>query len=81
MSQRTIEQLQMQLEDGNPLISGPTLWRSLGFSNGASFRQAKARGQLGVNIFRIPNRRGNFAFTQDVIGWLDQLSKTHSKKG
>lgn len=33
-------------------------------------RQAKRRGQLQIETFRIPNRRGLFAFTSDVSNWL-----------
>lgn len=63
------------LKNSGPLLTGEKLWRSLGFSSSAAFRQAKMRGQIEIRIFRIPNRRGNFAYTQDVIAWLYGLER------
>ncbi|WP_435416755.1 hypothetical protein WAB17_07595 [Parerythrobacter aurantius] len=53
-----------------PLIGNSDLARALGFQNTAAMRQAKRRGQLQIETFRIPNRRGLFAFTSEVSKWL-----------
>lgn len=57
-----------------PLMSGRALWRALGFTSAAAFRQAKLRRRLSVRVFSLPERRGTFAFTQDVEGWLNALA-------
>lgn len=61
------------VEQSGPLLSGKALWQALGFSGSPAFRQAKARGQLDVRVFKLPGRRGTFAFTSDVAEWLRKL--------
>jgi hypothetical protein len=56
-----------------PLLPTDALWRALQFPSSAAFRQAKARGRLHVKVFKIPGRRGTFAFTEDVAEWLRNL--------
>lgn len=56
-----------------PLVGGSDLARLLGFQTVAALRQAELRKTLGVKTFGIENRRGRFAFTQDVSTWLAQL--------
>ncbi len=56
-------------------MTNPHLWRALGFLSAAAFRQEKARGTVGVRIFKIPHRRGSFAFTQEVEQWIANLEK------
>lgn len=63
------------LEDNGPLISGRDLWISMGFSNAAAFRQAKAQWRLTIPVFSLPNRRGTYAFTQHVAGWLKNIAE------
>ena len=63
------------LKSSGPLLTRDDLWRTLGFVSSAAFRQAKARGQLGVKVFKVPERRGTFAFTSDVADWLRKLDK------
>ena len=58
-----------------PLMTGKTLWNSLGFSNYAAFRQAQTAGRLDVDVFSLPKRRGLFARTRDIAKWLDSLEK------
>lgn len=58
-----------------PLMTGKVLWRSLGFSNNEAFRQAKTAGRLDVDVFTLPKRRGLFAHTKDIAGWLDNIQK------
>lgn len=56
-----------------PLMSGAALWRSLGFRSAAAFRKARSRDQVSVHVFRVPDRRGAYAFTRDVAEWLTDL--------
>ena len=67
--------LATHLNNQGPFMFGPTLWRNLGFQSAAAFRQAKARNQVGIRIFKIPHRRGSFAFTHDVIEWQKNLDE------
>ena len=64
------------LVDGSgPFPTGEALWKSLGFPSAAAFRKAKERGRLGVRVFKLPDRSGTFAFTQDVAEWLRAIDK------
>ncbi len=59
------------LEKYGPLIDGKELASLLRFSSMAAFRQALRRGALPVKVFELPGRKGKFAFTQDLVQWLD----------
>lgn len=63
------------IEENGPFISGETLWKTLGYPSAAAFRQAKSQGRLDVRVFKLPNRRGNFAFTHEVAEWLQKVAK------
>ena len=64
-------QLAEQLIDkSGPFLTGKALWNALGFPSAAAFRKAKQRGRLGVRVFKLPDRAGTFAFTEDVANWL-----------
>lgn len=69
------ELAQQILQEHGPLISGETLWRSIGFRSADAFRQAKSQGRLEISVFSLPNRRGTFAFTKHVADWLRNLAK------
>jgi hypothetical protein len=58
-----------------PLVGGDTLIKLLGYSSGEAFRQAQHRGTVPIDVFTIPNRKGKFAFTNDLIRWLMDLRK------
>ncbi|MGB0908007.1 MAG: hypothetical protein ACPGVT_10980 [Maricaulaceae bacterium] len=58
-----------------PLISGEELWKTIGFTSAAAFRQAKAQDRLDIPVFSLPNRRGTFAFTRHVADWLRSLAE------
>lgn len=53
-----------------PLLGGSALYQALAFPTAAAMRQAEIRGEVGVRLFNIPNRRGKFALTNDVAAWL-----------
>lgn len=55
-----------------PTISGRVLYAALGFKTYAAFYRSKQRGEVGVNVFTLPGRRGWFALTADVAEWLNE---------
>jgi len=63
-----------------PLIGGKELFLSLGYPSAAAFRQAQRRGQLPIEVFSIPNRRGKFALRADFARWLNSLKSSDSAK-
>ena len=58
-----------------PLMSGEDLWKTIGFTSAAAFRQARAQERLEIKVFSLPNRRGTFAFTRHVADWLKKLAQ------
>lgn len=78
----TPEQAQLaehMLKQYGPLMGGTILWQALGFKTHAAFGRAKRSGLLGLAVFEIPGRRGQFALTTDVAYWLLQ-SKEKGKR-
>ena len=69
------ETFEILLKEYGPLMTGETLWNSLGFNNYAAFRQARTAGRLDVDVFSLPKRRGLFAHTKDIAKWLDNIEK------
>lgn len=53
-----------------PLIGYENLPRALGYRSSHALRQAEARGTLPVKIFKVPGRRGKFAFAMDIADWM-----------
>lgn len=60
------------------IIGGYDLAKLLGYKSTASFRQAVSRNQIPFSTFNIENRKGKFAYTNDVLSWLTNLE---SNKG
>ena len=58
-----------------PLISGESLWRSIGFTSATAFRQAVAQDRIDIPVFSLPKRRGTYAFTKHVADWLKHLAE------
>lgn len=58
------------LAEYGELMSGPDLMKCMGYKTRAAFNRAYRMGHLNVNIFEIPNRKGKFALTKDVVAWL-----------
>lgn len=54
-----------------PILRGPELRNALGFDSSQAFLRAKRLGQLQVNVFSLPGRRGYFALTTEVANWLN----------
>jgi hypothetical protein len=61
------------LRTHGPLLGGEALASALGHRSAASLRQARRRGQVTIELFMVPNRRGWFALTLDVADWLANL--------
>ena len=61
------------LQSNGPIVSGKVLWEALGFRSASAFRQAKVEGRLGIKVFKIPKRRGNFAYAEEVATWFRNL--------
>jgi hypothetical protein len=57
------------------VISGPDLWKVLGFRSGEAFRQAHHRGRVPVKTLKLPGRQGRFARVEDVAQWLESIDK------
>lgn len=64
------------LKQYGPLISGLDLRSILGYKAASTFNRAKRLNLVGVHIFKLPNRRGSFALTKDVVDWLNNVSQT-----
>lgn len=58
-----------------PIVGGPDLLKCLGFRSQAAFKRAQRLGLLGINVFEIESRKGMFALTEDVAGWLMKVSE------
>ena len=56
-----------------PMIGGSDLYLALGFKTYGTFRLAKERGEIPIEIFKIPKRRDWYALTTDLALWLNTL--------
>lgn len=61
------------------IIGGYDLAKLLGYKSTASLRQAISRNQIPFTTFNIKNRKGKFAYTNDVINWLTNLESSRSR--
>jgi hypothetical protein len=57
-----------------PTMGGQDIYAALGFNTYAAFHRSQQREELGVHVFKLPGRRGWFAFTNDVVKWLEAQS-------
>lgn len=67
--------LAKQLEDDlverfGTLLGSSALAKTLGYSGVDALRQSIARATVPVPVFKLPNRKGYFAFSKDVANWL-----------
>jgi hypothetical protein len=60
-----------------PVISGEKLYTALGFRTYGAFRSAKNRGEMPVEVFKMPNRRDWHARTSDIAGWLTNVNQSN----
>jgi hypothetical protein len=54
-----------------PIIGGKDLMRALGFRSMQAMRKAIQENRMGVTIFNIPSRRGQFAITKEVATFIE----------
>ena len=52
------------------LIGGAALSRCLGYRTQRAFQMGIQRGQVPVETFNLPGRRGRYARTFEVAAWL-----------
>lgn len=64
------------LDRYGPTLGGRDLYAALGFKSYAAFYRSKQRGEVGIDVFTLPGRRGWFAFTTEVAAWL--INQAHS---
>ena len=57
------------------MIGGSDLYLALGFKTYGTFRLAKERGEIPIEIFKIPKRRDWYALTTDLAQWLTTLTQ------
>ncbi len=60
-----------------PILGGADLAKAMGYRSLAAFRQARRRGQVEVDLFTLPNRRGVFALSIDVARWLAHTAQAN----
>ena len=76
MSDEEVQQLAKQLEAdllklyGSPMLSGEKLQRAMGYRTVDALRQAILRKTIPVKVFKLENRRGQYALVKDVALWL-----------
>ena len=64
------------LSSHGELIGGLPLARCMGYRTARAFQVAAQRGQLPVETFSLPGRRGRFARTFQVAQWLTNCDAT-----
>ncbi len=52
------------------LMHGERLYRALGFESYSGYYKSKKEGRLPISVFKIAERRGDFAWTSDVARFL-----------
>lgn len=57
-----------------PLLGGQDLYSALGYKTYSAFHRSQQLDELGVHVFKLPGRRGWFAFTANVAKWLEKQS-------
>jgi hypothetical protein len=80
--QRDINELRCQLEEDllklyGPVLTGESLFRSLGYVSKDAFKQSMSRKTVPVQLFAMQNKRGKYALTSDVARYLaEQFQKS-----
>lgn len=64
-----------------PTLGGKELYSALGFRSYGAFHRSKQLGELGINVFTLPGRRGWFALTTEVAAWLTEQAKSGTAAG
>lgn len=69
------------LDRYGPTLGGKELYAALGFRSYGAFHRSKQLGELGINVFTLPGRRGWFALTTEVAAWLAEQAKSGTAVG
>lgn len=70
---------EQMLKQYGPVMNGKDLYLSLGFKTYSAFYRAMQLKELGVDVFRLPKRRGWFAKTTEVASWINAQAKGGSQ--
>jgi hypothetical protein len=62
--------LRRLIAEHGELIGGAALSRCLGYRTQRAFQMGIKRGQVPVETFNLPGRRGRYARTFEVAAWL-----------
>ncbi len=57
-------------EKYGPTITGNDLYQMLGFETYEAFHRARKLNQFNLKVFKLENRRGWHALTEEVAVWL-----------
>jgi len=69
----------LMMERYGAVIGGRDLRTLLGFRSTTAFGQAVRRGDIPIQFFKLPRRRGYFALVTEIAAWL-QASWAASKE-
>lgn len=69
------------LDRYGPTLGGKELYSALGFRSYGAFHRSKQLGDLGINVFMLPGRRGWFALTTEVAAWLAEQARSGTAAG
>jgi hypothetical protein len=64
-------ELEKDLTDRHgPMLPSRVLWKVLGYSSPAAWRQSISRRTVPIPIFQLEGRSGYFALSRDVARWM-----------
>lgn len=72
---------QLLLREYGAIVDAGDVAHLLGYRSAYALAKARSRGRLPVQTFRIPGRRGWYATTAEIAGWIDSLSQPNAKEG
>lgn len=79
MINQTIEDLKSRMfEKYGPTITGDDLYQMVGFETYEAFHRAKKLNQFSLKVFKLENRRGWYALTEELAEWIyNQANKSN----
>lgn len=73
----TADPIGADLYISKPILTAAETARCLGFASVNALLRSRKRGLLPIEMFQIPGRRGWFAATRAVLGWVDASTRRH----
>jgi len=73
----TADPISADLYLSKPILTAAETARCLGFASVNALLRSRKRGLLPIEMFQIPGRRGWFAATRAVMGWVDASTRRH----